>query len=79
LIYNIPRVISHWTSEAKKYKAPCPHSCADPTSDKNDTNVEKTPQNVPVAKNPPKYTTACKVKQSNCRWHCKPTFFLGYA
>jgi hypothetical protein len=48
LIYNIPRVISHWTSKAKKYNVPCHHSCADPTSDKNDTYVEKTPRNVPV-------------------------------
>ncbi len=50
LIYNIPRVISHWTSEAKKYKVPCHHSCADPTSDINDSYVEKTPRNVPVWK-----------------------------
>jgi hypothetical protein len=29
-----------------------------------------------LAKNPPKYTTAYIVQQSNCRWHCEPTFFL---
>ena len=32
-----------------------------------------------LAKNPPKYTTAYIVQQSNCRWHCEPTFFLGWA
>jgi hypothetical protein len=26
-----------------------------------------------LAKNPPKYTTAYIVRQSNCRWHCEPT------
>jgi hypothetical protein len=31
-----------------------------------------------LAKNPPKYTTAYIVQQSNCRWHCEPTFFLGW-
>jgi len=30
-----------------------------------------------LGKNPPKYTTAYKVQQSNCRWHCEPTFFFG--
>jgi hypothetical protein len=28
-----------------------------------------------LGKNPPKYTTACIVKQSNCRWHCEYTCF----
>jgi hypothetical protein len=28
--------------------------------------------------NPPKYSTAYIVQQSNCRWHCEPTFFLGW-
>ena len=32
-----------------------------------------------LGKNPPKYTTAYIVQQSNCRWHCEPTFFLGWA
>ena len=32
-----------------------------------------------LAKNPPKYTTAYIVQQSNCRWQCEPTFFLGWA
>jgi hypothetical protein len=32
-----------------------------------------------LAKNPPKYTTAYIVQQRNCRWHCEPTFFLGWA
>jgi len=31
-----------------------------------------------LGKNPPKYTTAYIVQQSNCRWHCEPTFFLGW-
>jgi hypothetical protein len=39
-----PRLISHSTSEAKKYNVPCHHSCTDPTSDVNDTYVEKTPR-----------------------------------
>jgi hypothetical protein len=28
-----------------------------------------------LAKNPPKYTTAYIVQQSNCRWHGEPTCF----
>ena len=48
LIFNITREIFHWTSEAKKLMSPAPHSCSDPTSDINDTYVEKTPRNVPV-------------------------------
>ncbi len=28
-----------------------------------------------LGKNPPKYTTAYIVQQSNCRWHCEPTCF----
>ena len=28
-----------------------------------------------LAKNPPKYTTAYIVQQSNCRWHCEPNVF----
>jgi hypothetical protein len=32
-----------------------------------------------LAKNPPKYTTACIVKQSNGRWHCEPTCFSSLA
>jgi hypothetical protein len=32
-----------------------------------------------LAKNPPKYTTAYIVQESNCRWHCEPTFFLSWA
>ena len=32
-----------------------------------------------LGKNPPKYTTAYIVQQSNCRWHCEPTFFLRWA
>ena len=43
-----PYLISHWTSEAKKYNVPSHHSCADPTSDINDIYVEKTPRIVPV-------------------------------
>ncbi len=45
-----PRVISQWTSEAKKYNAPCHHSCTDPTGDVNDTYVEKTPRKCQFAK-----------------------------
>ncbi len=32
-----------------------------------------------LGKNPPKYTTAYIVQQSNCRWYCEHTFFLGWA
>ncbi len=32
-----------------------------------------------LGKNPPKYTTAYIVQQSNCRWHCEPTCFLRWA
>jgi hypothetical protein len=32
-----------------------------------------------LAENPSKYTTAYIVQQSNCRWHCEPTFFLSWA
>jgi hypothetical protein len=28
-----------------------------------------------LSKNPPKYTTAYIVHQSNCRWHCEPSCF----
>ncbi len=31
------------------------------------------------AKNPPKYTTAYLVQQSNCRWLCEPTCFSSLA
>jgi hypothetical protein len=41
-----------------------------------DLNLAKYPS---LAKNPPKYTTAYKVQQRNCRWHCEPTFFIGRA
>ncbi len=34
------------------------------------------PAKIP-AKNPPNYSTACIVQQSNCRWHCEPTFLFG--
>ncbi len=43
-------------------------------------NADLNPAKYPsLAKNPPKYTTAYKVQQRNCRWHCEPTFFLGWA
>ncbi len=32
-----------------------------------------------LAKNPPKFTTAYLVQQSNCRWRCEPEFLLGWA
>jgi hypothetical protein len=38
-----PRVIFHWTSEAKKCNVSCHRSCFDPTWDLNDLYVEKTP------------------------------------
>jgi hypothetical protein len=40
--------------------------------------IEKNPAKCPsLAKNPPKFTTAYIVQQSNFRWHCEPTFFFG--
>jgi hypothetical protein len=37
---------------------------------------EENPAKYPsLAKNPPKYTTAYIVQQSNCRWHCEPPCF----
>jgi hypothetical protein len=48
LIFNITREIFHCTSEDKKLMSPAPQSCSDPTSDINDTDVEKNPRNVPV-------------------------------
>ncbi len=38
----------------------------------NRENPAKCPS---LAKNPPKYTTAYIVQQSNRRWHCEPTCF----
>ena len=36
--------------------------------------IRENPAKCPsLAKNPPKYTTAYIVQQSNCRWHCEPT------
>ena len=32
-----------------------------------------------AAKNSLRGTTAYIAQQSNCRWHCEPTFFLGWA
>ncbi len=32
-----------------------------------------------LGKNPPKFTTAYIVQQSNCRWHCEPTCFSSLA
>ncbi len=45
-----PRVISHSTSEAKKYNVSCNHSCTDPTSNVNHTYVKKTPRKCQFAK-----------------------------
>ena len=43
-------------------------------------NADLNPAKYPsLAKNPPKYTTAYNVQQRNCRWHCEPTFFSGWA
>ncbi len=39
--------------------------------------MRKPRENSSLAKNPPKYTTAYIVQQSNSRWHCEPTFFIG--
>ena len=75
LIFNITREIFHWTSEAKKLMSPAPHSCSDPTSDINDTYVEKTPRSPSLGKNPPRHTTVYIVQQSNCRWHCERSCF----
>ncbi len=36
-------------------------------------------ENSSLAKNPPKYSTAYIVQQSNCRWHCEPTCFSSLA
>jgi hypothetical protein len=36
--------------------------------------IRKTRENPSLAKNPPKYTTAYIVQQSNCRWHCERLF-----
>ncbi len=45
----------------------------------NTKNADLNPAKYPsLAKNPPKYTTAYIVQQRNCRWHCEPTFFLGW-
>ena len=39
-------------------------------------NIQRKPrENSSLGKNPPKYTTAYIVQQSNCRWHCEPTCF----
>jgi hypothetical protein len=51
---------------------------ADPYCDIVDTE-RKPRENSILGKNPLKYTTANKVQQSNCRWHCEPTFFLRWA
>ncbi len=38
--------------------------------------LRKNPAKIPVwQKNPLKHTTAYIVLQSNCRWHCDPSFF----
>ncbi len=48
-----PRVISHWTSETKKYDVPCDHSCADLTAKL--MICKENPAKIPVwEKNPPK-------------------------
>ncbi len=46
----------------------------------NTKNADLNPAKYPsLAKNPPKFTTAYIVQQRNCRWHCEPTFYLGWA
>jgi hypothetical protein len=40
---------------------------------------ENPAKNINLTKNPPKYTTAYIVQQSNYRWHCEPSFFLRWA
>jgi hypothetical protein len=53
---------------------------AEPFGEINDMyHIEKTPRKFQFEENPPKYTTAYLVQQSNCRWHCEPTFFLRWA
>jgi hypothetical protein len=42
--------------------------------------IRENPAQCPsLAKNPPKYTTACIVQQSNGRWHCEPSCFSSKA
>ncbi len=48
--------------------------------DNNTKNADLNPAKYPsLTKNSPKYTTAYLVQQRNCRWHCEPTCFLGWA
>ncbi len=65
-----------------KYTVPRPSHCsfADPYGVSNDIQYSENPSKCPsLAKNPPKYTTAYLVQQSNCRWHCEPTCFSSLA
>ncbi len=61
---------------SKHKQASSPHQHATPKIMIRRGNPAKCPC---LAKNPPKHTTAYIVQQSNCRWHCEPTFFLGRA
>ncbi len=59
---------------------PIKHTLGEGTTLVNVKIYRKNPAKCPsLAKNPPKYTTAYIVQQSNCRWHCEPTFFLGWS
>jgi hypothetical protein len=41
-------------------------------------NIQRKPRETSnLGENPPKYTTAYIVQQSNCRWHCEPTSYVG--
>jgi hypothetical protein len=63
-------------SDNKNIMYPAQPSFADPYGEID--NLERKPrENSSSGKNPPKYTTAFIVQQSNCRWHCEPTFFYG--
>jgi hypothetical protein len=56
------------------------HTLGKGTTLVNGKIYRKKPAKCPsLEKNPPKYTTAYIVQQSNCRWRCEPTFFLGWA
>ncbi len=71
---------SHWPSILQFFdnSGSAHRSFADPYGEIIDMQ-RKPCENSSLAKNPPKNTTAYIVQQSNCRWHCEPTFFLGWA
>jgi hypothetical protein len=75
---NNPVFPFHWATEATNYciMSPAPPIAASLYLPAN--NIWKNPAKYPsLSKNPPKYTTAYIVQQSNCRWLCEPTFYFG--